>query len=243
MVSLNYCRGFRGLWFPNLTWHELRAYWSCVAFCSINSIINKTHWVIFSSSISSFIIFFSCLIIIGYENTDNNLESPCMFYWTTYITPSSMLKAKPPFWRNTSPPSSGSKNNPSNNVHFKGSRETSGGFIRNKYRKTDSLFFYRYQRAASTSPQICKVHSWREYLSRKFWFIAVSQWSGNVVLCDTFSFLPVLEIWFHDTQPVAPVSPQGFVSNKKISCRTMFLVILYDLGSEEEFYLVEYNVV
>jgi hypothetical protein len=42
----------------HLMCHERRAYLSCLAFCSIHYIGNKTFWVTFSYSMSSFILLF-----------------------------------------------------------------------------------------------------------------------------------------------------------------------------------------
>jgi hypothetical protein len=61
----------------HLTWQERHTCWSCLALRSIGSICNKTFWVAFPYSVSSFIFFFSDLKIIGHGNSDNNLESLC----------------------------------------------------------------------------------------------------------------------------------------------------------------------
>jgi hypothetical protein len=50
-------RGFRGVQFSNLTCHEKRACWSCLAFCRIDYTGNKTFGVPFSYSVSNFILF------------------------------------------------------------------------------------------------------------------------------------------------------------------------------------------
>jgi hypothetical protein len=76
-----------GNWVPlgHLTYKERRAHWSCLAFCSIDSISNKTFWVTLSYSISIFFIIISDLKIIGHGNPDNNLESLCKFHRTVQL--------------------------------------------------------------------------------------------------------------------------------------------------------------
>jgi hypothetical protein len=76
--DFNYCRGFFGLWFSNLTCNERCACWRCLSFCSINS-INNTHFlVILSYSLSSLILFFfPDFKIMGNVNPESNLESLC----------------------------------------------------------------------------------------------------------------------------------------------------------------------
>jgi hypothetical protein len=62
----------------HLTCHERRA-WSCLAFCSIDSSDNKTYWVTLSILRKQFYSGIPDMKIIGHGNTDNNLESSCIW--------------------------------------------------------------------------------------------------------------------------------------------------------------------
>jgi hypothetical protein len=51
-----------------LMWYERRICWSCLAFCSIDSINNKTFWLTLSYSFSSFISSFSIWKLYAMKN-------------------------------------------------------------------------------------------------------------------------------------------------------------------------------